>query len=256
VPRRPWPTARTTSVWISSASAMILLWAPGGHHPRTEAGPGGRADRILICSYQCVVWRLPTAEPLAPESPARRWSAAAHRVTMGKTRRSGQTAGEAMPLQLHIAGPQKGVGSFSRRHALAACAGRRRTSIPPATRSAVGCLASRRRRSCPGFGADKETPKGTACPSTGEPAIAIARGRRPIAGPLAGGLAVIGPDSRYRPGDCSPGQFDCECRPLQARFRIDVRRDSRKGLVHQLAGCPRACPPNDRSYGRNVDKPD
>jgi hypothetical protein len=34
---------------------------------------------------------------------------------MGATRRSGNTAGEALPLQLHIAGPQKGVGSLSRR---------------------------------------------------------------------------------------------------------------------------------------------
>jgi hypothetical protein len=32
---------------------------------------------------------------------------------MGRTRRSGSTAGEALPLQLHIAGPQKGVGRFS-----------------------------------------------------------------------------------------------------------------------------------------------
>jgi hypothetical protein len=33
---------------------------------------------------------------------------------MGRTRRSAHTAGEALPLQLHIAGPQKGVRSFSR----------------------------------------------------------------------------------------------------------------------------------------------
>ena len=32
---------------------------------------------------------------------------------MRRTRRSGSTAGEALPLQLHIAGPQKGVGSLS-----------------------------------------------------------------------------------------------------------------------------------------------
>jgi hypothetical protein len=31
---------------------------------------------------------------------------------MRRTRRSGNTAGEALPLQLHIAGPQKGAGSF------------------------------------------------------------------------------------------------------------------------------------------------
>jgi hypothetical protein len=37
---------------------------------------------------------------------------------MRRTRRSGSTAGEALLLQLHIAGPQKGVGPFSRRRAL------------------------------------------------------------------------------------------------------------------------------------------
>jgi len=36
---------------------------------------------------------------------------------MGKTRRSGNTADEALRMQFHIAGSQKGVGSFSRRHA-------------------------------------------------------------------------------------------------------------------------------------------
>jgi hypothetical protein len=74
---------------------------------------------------------------------------------MGRTRRSGHTAGEALPLQLHIAGlTTVGVGSFSRRRALAACAGRsRRPSMSAATRSAVLCLraggvtwATRRRR--------------------------------------------------------------------------------------------------------------
>jgi hypothetical protein len=73
---------------------------------------------------------------------------------MRRTRRSGSTAGEALPLQLHIAGPQKGVGPFSRGRALAACAGHcYRPSLPPATRSAVLCLrtggvtwATRRRR--------------------------------------------------------------------------------------------------------------
>ena len=43
---------------------------------------------------------------------------------MGRTRRSGNTADEALPLQLHIVGPQKGVGPFFRRRALAAGAGR------------------------------------------------------------------------------------------------------------------------------------
>jgi hypothetical protein len=51
-------------------------------------------------------------------------------VTMGRIRRSGHTAGEALPLQLHIAGPQKGVGSFCRCRAFAPCVGRsRRPSI-------------------------------------------------------------------------------------------------------------------------------
>ena len=60
---------------------------------------------------------------------------------MRRTRRSGSTAGEALPLQLHIAGPQKGVGPFLRGRALAACAGHcHRPSLPPATRSAVLCL--------------------------------------------------------------------------------------------------------------------
>lgn len=86
-----------------------------------------------------------------------------------------------------------------------------------------------------GFGADKQTPKGTAFPSTDAPATTIARARRSAAGSVAGGLAVVGPVSRYRPGDCSPGQLDCECRPLQARFRIDVRIDSHNGT----------CPPSD-----------
>ena len=43
---------------------------------------------------------------------------------MGATRRSGNTAGEALPLQLHIVGPQKGVGPFFRRRALAGGADR------------------------------------------------------------------------------------------------------------------------------------
>jgi hypothetical protein len=55
-----------------------------------------------------------------------------YQVIMRRTRRSGNTAGEALLLQLHIAGPQKGVGSFSGRRALAAYAGRsHRPSIPP-----------------------------------------------------------------------------------------------------------------------------
>jgi hypothetical protein len=53
---------------------------------------------------------------------------------MRRTRHSGRTAGEALLLQLHIAGPQKGAGSFSRRRALrlAQAAG---PSTPAATRS-------------------------------------------------------------------------------------------------------------------------
>jgi hypothetical protein len=41
-------------------------------------------------------------------------SPVAHGVTIGRTRRSGH-AGEALPLQFHIAGPHRSVGSFSRR---------------------------------------------------------------------------------------------------------------------------------------------
>jgi hypothetical protein len=45
---------------------------------------------------------------------------------MGTTRRSGNTAGEALPLQFHIVGPQKSVGPFFGRRALAPGAGFRR----------------------------------------------------------------------------------------------------------------------------------
>jgi hypothetical protein len=38
---------------------------------------------------------------------------------MGTTRRSGNTAGEALPLQFHIVGPQESVGPFFGRRALA-----------------------------------------------------------------------------------------------------------------------------------------
>ncbi len=81
-----------------------------------------------------------------------------------------------------------------------------------------------------------ETPGGTGCPPTGAPAATIARDRRSAAGPVAAGLAVVGPVSRDLPGDCSPSRFGSECRPPRARFRIDVRSHSHKGLVHQLAG--------------------
>jgi hypothetical protein len=36
---------------------------------------------------------------------------------MRRTRRSGQTAGEALPLQFHIVGSQKGAGPLNRRRA-------------------------------------------------------------------------------------------------------------------------------------------
>jgi hypothetical protein len=85
----------------------------------------------------------------------------------------------------------------------------------------------------PGLEGNK-APEGTSCPSTGAPAIAIARDRRSAAGPVADGLAVVGPVSRDRPGDRSPVRLDSECRPLQARFRMNVRRDPHKGLVHQI----------------------
>jgi hypothetical protein len=61
---------------------------------------------------------------------------------MGRTRRSGY-GGEALLLQFHIAGPHRGVGSFSRpalqRLAQARAAGRR-PSMPAAGWSAVLCL--------------------------------------------------------------------------------------------------------------------
>jgi hypothetical protein len=157
---------------------------------------------------------------------------------MRKTRRSGLTASEAQPLQLHIAGPQKGVGSLSVGRPLAARAGCGHRRPFQAIRSAVLSLVSRRGVECARSRADNKTPKGTSCPSTGVPAIAIARNRRPAAGPVADDLAVLGPVSRDRPGDCSPVRFDSECRPLQARFRMNVRSDSHKCLVHQAAGPP------------------
>jgi hypothetical protein len=59
---------------------------------------------------------------------------------MGRTRRSGHTADEALPLQLHIVGLQKSVGPISCRLALATHAGRgRRPPIPAATRSSYAC---------------------------------------------------------------------------------------------------------------------
>jgi hypothetical protein len=36
-----------------------------------------------------------------------------------------------------------------------------------------------------------------------------------------------------------------ECRPLRARFRMNVRSALHKGLVHQLASRARTCPPNE-----------
>jgi len=93
--------------------------------------------------------------------------------------------------------------------------------------------------------ADNETPEGTECLPTGTPAIAIARDRRSAAGPVTGGLAVVGPVSRDRPEDCSPDRFDSGYQPLWARFRIYVRTGSHKGLVHQLAADLRTCPPSD-----------
>jgi hypothetical protein len=78
-----------------------------------------------------------------PSSPSRQWHA--HGVTMGRARRSGH-AGEALPLQFHIAGPHRGVGSSSRRRAFAACAGQsRRPQAVNASAHVVGrpMLASR-----------------------------------------------------------------------------------------------------------------
>jgi hypothetical protein len=123
----------------------------------------------------------------------------------------------------------------------------RRPSIPVAAPVGRPMLAGSRVDGP--VGADSKAPKGTSCPSTGASAIAIARDRRPTAGSVADALAVLGPVSRDRPGDCSPVRFDSECRPLQARFRIHVRTGSHKGLVHQLAGRPRTSPPNEGWQG-------
>lgn len=57
----------------------------------------------------------------------------------------------------------------------------------------------------------------------------------PPPGPVADGLAVVGPVSQDLPGDCSPSRFGSECRPPRARFRMHVPSQSHKGLVHQLA---------------------
>jgi hypothetical protein len=78
-------------------------------------------------------------------------------------------------------------------------------------------------------------PGGTNCPPTGVPAFAIARDRRSAARPVAGSLAVVGPVSRDRPRDRSLGRFGSECQPPRARFRMDVRNNLHKGLVHKRA---------------------
>jgi len=107
---------------------------------------------------------------------------------------------------------------------------------------------------CPGSEADNKTPGGTGCPPTGAPATAIARDRRSAAGPVAGGLAVVGPVSRDLPGDCSPRRFGSECRPPRARFRIDVRHDLHKGLIHQLAARQPNLSTNVQAPWRSVEK--
>jgi hypothetical protein len=64
---------------------------------------------------------------------------------MGRTRRSGRTAGEALLLQLHIAGSQKGVGPFSNRRASVACAWPQPQTVPPgAMPLAILCDAAAR----------------------------------------------------------------------------------------------------------------
>ena len=99
----------------------------------------------------------------------------------------------------------------------------------------TGCDPRRLRACVRGAVWNSEMPGGTNGPPTGAPTSAIARDRRSAAGPVAGGLAVVGPVSRDRPRDCSLGRFGSECQPPRARFRMDVRNDLHKGLVHQRA---------------------
>jgi len=101
-------------------------------------------------------------------------------------------------------------------------------------RSQARWVASRRLRGS-GAAQNSEMPGGTNGPPTGAPASAIARDRRSAAGPVAGGLAVVGPVSRDRPRDRSLGRFGSECQPPRAGFRMDVRNDLHKGLVHKRA---------------------
>ena len=117
---------------------------------------------------------------------------------------------------------------------------------PPPGEGVVGCPLARR--------PDDEMPGGTGCPPTGAPATAIARDRRSAAGSVAGGLAVVGPVSRDLPGDCSPRRFGSECRPLRARFRIDVRPLYRKGLIHQRAVSRPDLSTFVRAPGQSVEK--
>ena len=122
-------------------------------------------------------------------------------------------------------------------------------SSPPRDRLSWGLRLSTRARprTWPGTARTRQSPK--------EPAFRRqrtdnrdSRDRPSAAGPVAGGLAVVGPVSRDRPGDCSPDRFDSGSQPLRARFRIYVRflfaqgvcpptRGPRFELVHHLTRC-------------------
>jgi hypothetical protein len=119
---------------------------------------------------------------------------------------------------------------------------RSRASLGSAT-----CPSAARRGWCPRSGADNEAPGGTGCPPTGTPGnrdCSRSSIRRRIRCRRALRSSVRSPGTV--PEIAPPGQFDSECRPLRARFRMDVRGASHNGLVHQTSGL----------CGRNVEKPD
>jgi hypothetical protein len=119
----------------------------------------------------------------------------------------------------------------------------------------TGCDPQRLRACLSGAAQNSEVPGGTNGPSTGAPPFTIARDRRSAAGPVASDLAVVGPVSRDRPRDCSPSRFGSECQPPRAGFRMDVRNDLHKGLVHKRALRHPDLSTNIGSRLRSVEKP-
>ncbi len=71
---------------------------------------------------------------------------------MGRTRRSGRTAGEALPLQLHIAGSQKGVGPFSNGVPPLPAQGRSHRRFRPGGRRGSFCATPWHAWGCPASG--------------------------------------------------------------------------------------------------------